>query len=280
MHAAPDGRCADQHPGPQVGGSFGPYKQSERTNLYQAHAQKLLATPHAYRCFCSSKRLAQLAQARKKLGLPTDYDRQCASIPLEESDSRAASGESHVVRLRAPEKYPVFTDLVYGKVGRHDTGPNIGVTHKHGEVAYEDPVLLKSDGEPTYHLANVVDDHHMEISHVIRATEWLSSTPKHLALYNAFGWKPPEFCHVGLLVDEKGRKLSKRNIDVDLASFRKNGYFKDALVNFTALLGRSIPRRSEVVDMRELIESVRFHFQPQRAFCICTWLITRCSLNN
>ncbi|KAI9668825.1 MAG: Glutamate--tRNA ligase mitochondrial [Alyxoria varia] len=202
-----------------------------------------------------NKRLAQLAQDRRRLGLPTDYDRQCASIPREESDFRAANGESHVVRLRAPEKYPVFTDIVYGIVGRHDTGPNVGVTHKHGEIAYEDPVLLKSDGEPTYHLANVVDDHHMEITHVIRATEWLSSTPKHLALYDAFGWKPPEFCHVGLLVDEKGRKLSKRNVDVDLASFRKKGYFKDALVNFTALLGRSIPRRSEVVDMRELIGS-------------------------
>lgn len=131
-----------------------------------------------------------------------------------------------------------------------------GVTHKLGEIAYEDPVLLKSDGRPTYHLANVVDDHMMGITHVVRATEWISSTPKHLALYDAFGWKPPDFAHVGLLVDTAGRKLSKRDMDTEITSFKRQGILPEALVNFAALLGWSHGRRSDIMDPQQLVDEV------------------------
>lgn len=193
------------------------------------------------------------------LGLPTDYDRQCVTISAVESEERAANGEAHVIRLKAPDAYPEFCDLVYGMIARSAGGFTAGITHKLGEIAYEDPVLLKSDGRPTYHLANVVDDHLMEITHVVRATEWISSTPKHLALYDAFGWKAPEFAHVGLLVDDAGRKLSKRNLDTEVAAFRNQGFLPEAVLNFAALLGWSHSRRSDVMDLQQLKDEVRLY---------------------
>lgn len=251
--------------GPQVGGDCGPYRQSERTAIYREHAGHLLAGPHAYRCFCSADRLASLAAHRRSLGLPTDYDRTCESLSVGESEERAARGDPFVVRLRAPERYPVFRDLVYGTVGDKSTaGPGgaTAITHKHGEIAYEDPVLLKSDGHPTYHLANVIDDHLMRITHVVRATEWLSSTPKHLALYAAFGWQPPVFAHVGLLVDAEGHKLSKRSgsFDATLANFRSEGVLPVALLNFAALLGWSHHRKSDVMTLEQLVDEFRPRF--------------------
>ncbi|KAJ9663288.1 Glutamate--tRNA ligase mitochondrial [Coniosporium apollinis] len=244
--------CLTLYTGPEVGGPHGPYRQSERTPLYQSHAHKLLDSGHAYRCFCSAERLHQLAEQRAALGVATDYDRTCASIPKDESDERAAKGEQHVIRLLVPEDYPEFNDLVYGHVGRGKK------KRRQDMVAYEDPILLKTDGLPTYHLANVVDDHHMKITHVIRGDEWLPATPKHLAMYDAFGWEPPQFAHVALLVDEKGAKLSKRNFDVDIASYRdKIGIFPETLVNFVALLGWSHNRGNDCMDMEKLIE--RFH---------------------
>jgi glutamyl-tRNA synthetase len=149
--------------GPGIGGALGPYRQSERTTTHQEHANILLEKGHAYRCFCSPERLTNLARQRNQLGLPSDYDRTCADVPKAESDGRAYSNEPFVIRLKAPAKYPTYTDLVYGKV-------EIGQTRfKHGEASYDDPILLKSDGMPTYHLANVVDDHQMQITHVLRA---------------------------------------------------------------------------------------------------------------
>ncbi|KAL8694491.1 MAG: hypothetical protein Q9224_003565 [Gallowayella concinna] len=152
--------------GPGIGGPYGPYRQSERTALYQEHAEKLLQSGHAYRCFCSSEKLNELARRRANLGLPSDYDRTCGGIPREQSDERASAGDPFVVRLRVPSEPPEYIDLVYGSVGKpnHDKK-----AHNLGEALYEDPVLLKGDGLPTYHLANVVDDHHMEITHVVRA---------------------------------------------------------------------------------------------------------------
>ena len=244
--------------GPKVKGPYGPYRQSERTPLYREHVDKLLKSRHAYRCFCSSERLNELASRRNKLGLPTDYDRACAGISEGESEARAACGESHVVRLKVPNQYPDYHDLVYGKVGK--SRPS-GIMFKHGETAYEDPVLLKSDGLPTYHLANVVDDHHMRITHVIRAAEWISSTPKHLALYEAFDWQPPVFAHVGLLQDQSRQKLSKRNLDLDISAFRDHvGIFPDALVNFVALLGWSHDQKQDVMTMRQLIDKFDLKF--------------------
>jgi len=234
--------------GPEVGGPHGPYRQSERSALHQEHAQKLITSGHAYRCFCKPERLQALAVARKRAGLPTDYDRTCHSIPTEESASRAAAGESHVVRLKAPDQYPGFHDTVYG----HITFTENARAHSLG--SFEDPILLKSDGLPTYHLANVVDDHFMQITHVCRATEWMPSTPKHVHLYNCFGWTPPEFVHVGLLQNAKRGKLSKRNGDVFVSEYREKGYLPSALDNFVALLGWSHEQTSDVMSLNDMAE--------------------------
>ncbi|TPX20934.1 Glutamate--tRNA ligase mitochondrial [Coccidioides immitis] len=239
--------------GPVVGGPYGPYRQSERTALYKSQAENLISTGHAYRCFCSSERLDKLARHRHDLGLAPGYDGACIDISKEESEERAANGEAHVVRLRVAESYPMFEDIVYGKTGQNRAG-NGG---KKAELVdtFVDPILLKSDGYPTYHLANVVDDHFMKITHVIRGTEWMSSTPMHVALYNAFQWQPPKFGHVPLLVEKNGQKLSKRNADIDIAHFRdKQAVMPDTLVNFAALLGWSHLRKSDVFSLKELEE--------------------------
>lgn len=240
--------------GPEAGGPYGPYRQSERSQLYQEHAHKLLENGHAYRCFCSSERLNALAQQRHKMGMATDYDRTCAGIPKEEADDRAAKGESHVVRLRVPEQYPAYKDLVYGAFKPLKRRGHVV------ETAYEDPILLKSDGLPTYHLANVVDDHHMKITHVIRGSEWMPSTPKHIAMYNAFGWTPPQFAHVGLLVDEQGNKLSKRNFDTDITAFQEMEIFPETLTNFAALLGWSHQEKSDIMNLEDLVKNFSLKF--------------------
>ncbi|PBP27926.1 glutamyl-tRNA synthetase [Diplocarpon rosae] len=246
--------------GPKRGGPYGPYKQSERTAIYREHTEKLLASGNAYRCFCTSERLHTLASHRATLGLPPDYDRACTHVSKAESDDRAIKGESHVIRLKVPDKYPVFQDLVYGIVRqrREDVTPlpspgGIGVFG-----SFDDPILLKSDGFPTYHLANVVDDHLMAITHVIRGSEWMSSTPKHLALYEAFGWEPPKFAHVGLLLNKDRQKLSKRHGSQDIATYREMGIFPETLTNYVALLGWSHNVGRDVMSMEELIHNARF----------------------
>ncbi|KAF2686863.1 glutamyl-tRNA synthetase [Lentithecium fluviatile CBS 122367] len=240
--------------GPEVGGPYGPYRQSERSGLYRQHAHQLLDNGHAYRCFCSAERLNTLAEHRHKLGIATDYDRTCAGITKEESDDRAAKGEVHTIRLKVPDQYPIYTDLIYGVFKPLKRRGHVS------EAAYEDPILLKSDGLPTYHLANVVDDHHMKITHVIRGSEWMPSTPKHIAMYNAFGWTPPEFAHVGLLVDEQGNKLSKRNFDTDITAFREMEIFPETLTNFAALLGWSHQEKSDVMDLKALVDKFSLKF--------------------
>ncbi|KAL5114002.1 Glutamate--tRNA ligase mitochondrial [Pleosporales sp. CAS-2024a] len=242
------------HEGPDVGGPYAPYTQSQRSALYQQHAHQLLDSGHAYRCFCSPARLHALAQHRHRLGLAADYDRTCAHVAREESDDRAHQGEAHTIRLRVPDQYPAYTDLVYGAFRplckpRHVT-----------ESAFEDPILLKSDGLPTYHLANVVDDHLMHITHVVRGAEWMPSTPKHMAMYAAFGWEPPAFAHVGLLVDEHGNKLSKRNFDTDIAAFKDMDIFPETLTNFAALLGWSHREKTDVMDLDTLIRNFSLKF--------------------
>ncbi|CAG8377159.1 unnamed protein product [Penicillium salamii] len=241
--------------GPVVGGPYGPYRQSERTDLYRSHANDLISNGHAYRCFCSAERLDTMAQHRSQAGLTPGYDRKCGDLSAEESEDRAANGETHIIRLKV-EGYPMFNDLVYGKTGQNK--PNNKKLDFIDRV-YDDPILIKSDGHPTYHLANVVDDHCMKITHVIRGTEWMPSTPMHMALYNAFKWTPPQFGHVPLLVDQKGQKLSKRNADIDLSSFKdKQGVFASTLVNFAALLGWSHSQKSDVLSLQELEQIVCF----------------------
>ncbi|KAH8801556.1 hypothetical protein F5884DRAFT_824644 [Xylogone sp. PMI_703] len=242
--------------GPLVGGPYGPYRQSERTSIYQEHAQKLLESGHAYRCFCSAERLHTLAEHRSKQGLAPEYDRKCAHIPKEESNDRASNGESHVIRLKVPEQYPQFNDLVYGIVRQK---PALKFAKTPGG-SYDDPILLKSDGFPTYHLANVVDDHLMQITHVIRGAEWMPSTPKHLAMYDAFGWTAPQFAHVGLLVNHKNQKLSKRDGSIDISSYREQGIFPEVLTNFVALLGWSHSEKTDVMDLQELIEKATMKY--------------------
>ncbi|KAL8786196.1 MAG: hypothetical protein Q9195_008315 [Heterodermia aff. obscurata] len=238
--------------GPQIGGSHGPYKQSERTVLYQEHAQTLLKSQNAYRCFCSPQRLKELAKRQ------TQYDGGCRHTSIDESEERAANGEAHVIRLKTPAKLPSFNDLVYGSIGNRRLAQFTS-----DKAAYEDIVLLKSDGLPTYHLANVVDDNCMRITHVIRALEWISSTPKHVLLYKAFGWVAPSFAHVGLLQDSQQQKLSKRNVNsagLDVRGFQDQGILPEALLNYVALYGWSHKRTSDVLNLEQLIHTFDLKF--------------------
>ncbi|OJJ51213.1 hypothetical protein ASPZODRAFT_148537 [Penicilliopsis zonata CBS 506.65] len=234
--------------GPTVGGPYGPYRQSERTSIYRKHAHELISNDHAYRCFCTPERLDTFARHRSSAGLPPGYDRKCADLSHAESEERAEKGEAYVIRLKVDD-YPMFNDLVYGKTGQKRSNSKLDFIDR----VYDDPILIKSDGHPTYHLANVVDDHLMKITHVIRGTEWMPSTPMHMALYNAFNWTPPSFGHVPLLVDKNGQKLSKRNADIDLSFFKdKQGVFAASLINFSALLGWSHSQKSDVFSLEEL----------------------------
>lgn len=237
--------------GPLVGGPFGPYRQSERTHLYQEHVKTLLQSGKAYRCFCSSERIKSFHEARHVEGLPLGYDRKCAHIPQAEAEERAHSDESHVIRFLAPKQYPRYHDLIYGSSG-HGSNKTANLL---SNSVYDDPILLKSDGHPTYHFANIVDDHLMRVTHVIRGSEWMTSTPLHIALYNALNLTPPNYAHVPLLVSPSGAKLSKRDASTSLSAFHAQGIFPEALTNFTALLGWSHQGRSDVMDLAELSQA-------------------------
>ncbi|KAL7784108.1 hypothetical protein V8C37DRAFT_396323 [Trichoderma ceciliae] len=215
--------------GPDRGGPFGPYRQSERLPVYHQHVQKLVDDDHAYRCFCTPEQLESQKRELHEAGKPTVYPGTCRSVDPTESDRRAKAGESHVVRFKS-DKFgrPKLRDAIYGPFQK-------------GEME-EDFILMKRDGFPTYHLANVVDDHLMEITHVIRGEEWLVSTPKHVALYKAFGWQHPTFAHLGLLVNIDGSKLSKRNDSVNISKYQHGGVFPMALLAWLANLGSSFKR--------------------------------------
>lgn len=238
---------------------MGPYKQSERIQLYKDHTNKLIRSGHAYRCFCSRERLQFVGQEQHRLGIQSGYDRACKILLPMESEKRVAKGDPYVVRLEVPFNPPVLDDLVYGIVGR----PKKSKRAKKARLAvFEDPIILKSDGWPTYHLANVVDDHLMEITHVIRAVEWMSSTPKHLLMFKAFGWSPPKYAHVGLLQDSNRQKFSKRNMvsDLNVSTFRARGYFPETLLNYAALFGWSHSAQSDVLNLEDLIEHFDLKF--------------------
>ncbi|NBS41752.1 glutamate--tRNA ligase, partial [bacterium] len=222
-------------------GDVGPYIQSERLPIYAQHAKELVDAGAAYRCFCSSERLDGLRKQQEIAKLPTKYDRHCASLPAAEVEQRVSSGESHVIRLRVPDGETTFEDVVRGPI-----------TISNAEV--DDQVLIKSDGFPTYHMAVVVDDHLMNVSHVIRGDEWISSTPKHVILYRLFGWDAPKFAHLPLLLNPDKSKLSKRQGDVAVEDYLNKGYLPDALVNFVALLGFNPKSDQELYSVAELIE--------------------------
>ncbi len=227
--------------GPDIGGPYGPYRQSERSAIYAEHAQILVDKNAAYPCFCTAERLEALKAAQRAEKKPPGYDGMCRRIGKEDAQRRVAAKEAHVVRLAMPkEGETVIEDGLRGSV----TFENVQI---------DDQVLLKSDGFPTYHLANVVDDHLMKISHVVRAEEWISSTPKHLALYAAFGWEPPKFFHMPLLRNADKSKISKRKNPVSLDYYRDAGFLPEALVNFLGLMGFSIGDNREKFTLDEMI---------------------------
>ncbi len=210
--------------GPDVGGPHGPYRQSERTAIYARYARELLDHGHAFKCFCTPERLEEMREAQRAAKEPPHYDGLCLTYTQEEVARREAAGEPFVVRLRVPtEGACVFEDALRG---------TITVEWKTVDMQ----VLMKADGFPTYHLANVVDDHLMQITHVIRGEEWISSAPKHLLLYRYFGWEPPQLCHLPLLRNPDRTKLSKRKNPTSILYYRERGYLADALMNFLGIL--------------------------------------------
>jgi len=229
--------------GPDVGGPYGPYRQSERTAIYQEHAEELLRAGGAYLCFCSPERLEALRTEQRAKKLTLGYDGRCRALPPEESRRRRAAGEASVVRLAMPrEDAMVVNDALRGEV-------------RFERAQMDDQVLLKSDGFPTYHLANVVDDHLMRITHVIRAEEWLSSLPKHVQLYRAFRWEMPVFCHLPLLRNADRSKISKRKNPVSLNHYRRAGYLPEAMLNYLALMGWGMPDGREEFSLEEFVAS-------------------------
>ena len=201
-----------------------PMIQSERISVYQKYAEDLIKKDKAYYCFCSKERLDNLRKAQQQKGLPPMYDGHCRDISLQEISDKKLK-EAYVIRFKMPRTGQTeFSDIIRGKV-------------KFDNRLLDDPIILKSDGFPTYHLANVVDDHEMKISHVIRGEEWLPSAPKHLLIYQAFNWPSPEFAHLPLLLNKDKSKLSKRQGDVAVEDYLKKGYLPEALLNFVLLLG-------------------------------------------
>lgn len=221
-------------------GAFGPYIQSQRLDIYKKYADQLVAQGDAYPCFCSPERLEQVRAEAMLAKRAARYDRHCLGLSAQEVQSRIAAGESHVIRLKVPEGESRFVDAIRGEIVFQNT-----------EV--DDQVLMKSDGFPTYHLAVVVDDHLMQITHILRGEEWITSTPKQLILFKMFGWEAPVFAHVPVLLNPNKTKLSKRNGDVAAETFLEKGYLPDALKNFLALLGWNPRDDREIYTMDELI---------------------------
>lgn len=222
-------------------GDHGPYVQSARLPIYQKYITQLLESDHAYTCFCTRERLEQLREDQKERGETPRYDGHCRSVSLEEARKRVAAGESHVIRMKLPENTDVtFEDMVLGPVTVNTSD-------------LDDQVLMKADGYPTYHFAVIVDDSGMGITHVIRGQEWLPSTPKHVLLYQFFGWPAPKFVHLPNILNTDKKKLSKRQGDVAVEDFRQKGYLPEALVNYIALLGWSPEDNTEFFTMDDLI---------------------------
>ncbi len=225
--------------GPDVGGNFGPYIQSKRKDIYHKYAHKLIELGSAYPCFCTKERLKEARESFEGKGV-WKYDRTCRNLSLKEAKKRMKN-ESYVVRQKMPiEGETSFNDIVFGKI----TVPN---------EELEDQILLKADGLPTYNFANVVDDHLMEISHVVRGTEYLSSAPKYNLLYEAFGWEVPTYVHLTPIMKEPGKKLSKRSGDASFNDFYDKGYLKEAIINYIALLGWSPGTKQEIFTLEELV---------------------------
>lgn len=227
--------------GPTYGGEYGPYRQSERLELYQQYATQLIEAGHAYYCFCSPERLDQVRKQMQQAGQPPMYDQHCRQLDPTEAAKRAQN-EKHVIRMKIPANETiVVTDAIRGEISFDSN-------------TVDDQVILKSDGFPTYHLAVVVDDHLMKITHMIRGEEWISSAPKHVLLYWYLGWKMPEFIHTPLLRNPNKSKLSKRHGHASVAWYQEQGYLPEALLNFLTTRVWNHPEGKEVFDLDDLIE--------------------------
>lgn len=234
--------------GPDIGGPLGPYRQSERTSIYQQQIQVLLEKGSAFRCFCTPERLAALRETQQANKQTSGYDGHCLSLSQAEIAERLTAGISHVVRMRVPDQGDcVFHDFLRGEI-----------SIPWSQIDMQ--VLMKSDGLPTYHFANVVDDHLMQITHVIRGEEWINSTPKHLLLYQYFDWAPPEFCHMPLLRNPDKSKLSKRKNPTSIFYYRDMGYLPEAVVNYLGMMGWTMPNGEEKFSLSMMTE----HFELAR----------------
>ncbi|MBN2553042.1 MAG: glutamate--tRNA ligase [Spirochaetales bacterium] len=229
--------------GPDIDGPAGPYVQSERIALYQEHARRLVESGSAYPCYCSRERLEELKAEQRRLGGAFGYDRRCRELSPSRRRKLEKQGLSAVIRFKVPlEGTTVTSDELLGSIETANTEIN------------PDPVLLKSDGFPTYHLANVVDDHLMGITHIMRAQEWLPSMPLHVLLYGAFGWQPPRYCHLPMVMGSDGQKLSKRHGATRVVEFKEKGYLPEAVLNYVALLGWSFDDSREFFTLKDLQE--------------------------
>ncbi|HEX8995771.1 MAG TPA: glutamate--tRNA ligase [Ktedonobacterales bacterium] len=230
--------------GPEVGGPYGPYFQTQRRDLYLHYTERLIEGGHGYRCFCSPERLQRVREEQRARGEPPRYDRHCRYLSAEDIAARLNDGQSYTVRLASPtEGKTVVSDALRGEIVFEN-------------ASLDDAVLMKSNGYPTYHLANVIDDHLMLITHVLRAEEWIPSAPLHAIIYQALGWEPPIFAHVpDVLSSQGGKKLSKRFGAIPLTEYRDRGYLPQAIVNYMALLGWSYDDKANVLSREQLVEA-------------------------
>ena len=232
----------DWDEGPDKGGPYGPYRQSQRTEIYRKHCMNLLKKGHAYKCFATQKELKEMRELSAKSGKRIGYDRRYRNLTSHEIQEREAANQPYVIRLKVPLSGEChYEDMIKGKI----SCPWSDI---------DDQILLKSDGYPTYHLASVVDDYLMKITHVIRGDEWMSSTPKHVLLYDLFGWDRPKFMHMPLLLGQDGKKLSKRKNPTSVSYYRKSGYIPAAFVNFLTHMGYSMPNDNELYDLSDIIK--------------------------
>ena len=229
--------------GPDIGGAYGPYVQSERLGIYREYAKKLVELGGAYYCFCDKERLDALRAQQEAAKLMPKYDGHCARLSKEEIEEKLKSGVPYVIRQKIPRRgTTTFYDEIYGKISVDN-------------ATLDDNILLKSDGYPTYNFANVIDDHLMNITHIIRGSEYLSSTPKYNLLYEAFGWEIPTYIHVSPVMRDAHKKLSKREGDASYEDFINKGYLKEAVLNYIALLGWSPGGEKEIFNLQEMIEA-------------------------
>lgn len=228
--------------GPDIGGPFVPYRQSDRLPIYKKYAQELVAKGHAYYCFCTPSRLEEMRKKQELDHKPPMYDGLCKVLPSDEVAKKLSAGETHVIRLNVPDHgITTFIDLIRGEISFEN-------------ALIDDQVLLKSDGFPTYHLGVVVDDHLMEITHIIRGEEWIPSTPKHILLYQFFGWDLPQFAHVSVLRNPDKSKLSKRKNPVWASWFKKEGFLPPAILNYLGTMAWSFPGGKEMFSVKEMME--------------------------